>query len=268
MSRLTSMLTNMGLGALAMYFLDPQGGNRRQALLRDQAIGFANRKQAALDVMVTDFRNRANGLMHEVQAMREQEDPDDQTLSERVRAAMGRHVSHPSAIDVSSENGRVTLRGPILSDEVQGLVNAVSGVRGVQGVNNELEVHESPEGIPSLQGASYRPVSGRMTPAACLMAGIGGAMLTLYGLGRRGPIGMVASAAGVSMIAKAFDDTERRFEPTDKVMISNKAKPTSGRKQGGDDNKPQETPATDDGSGIEQIEQLESAMKANQASAL
>jgi hypothetical protein len=73
-------------------------------------------------------------------------------LLERVRAQLGRFVSHPHAIDVEVADGTVTLRGPILADEVDGVVATVLGVRGVRSVTNELEAHDSPLGIPALQG--------------------------------------------------------------------------------------------------------------------
>jgi hypothetical protein len=82
---------------------------------------------------------------------------DDWRLVERVRARLGRVVSHPRAIDVHVSNGAVTLIGPILADEVERVVSAVASVRGVEAVLNELEPHESAEGIPSLQGEGRAP---------------------------------------------------------------------------------------------------------------
>jgi len=49
-------------------------------------------------------------------------------------------------------DGTVTLRGPILANEIDTILTTVRGVRGVVGVTNALEPHESAEGVPALQG--------------------------------------------------------------------------------------------------------------------
>jgi hypothetical protein len=75
--------------------------------------------------------------------------PDD-VLAERVRARMGHIVSH-SSIDVQVAQGEVTLRGPVLDTEIEGLLRAVRAVPGVHGVVNQLEPHPRPGNIPGLQ---------------------------------------------------------------------------------------------------------------------
>lgn len=76
--------------------------------------------------------------------------PDD-VLAERVRARMGHIVSH-SAIDVQVAQGDVTLRGPVLDTEIDGLLHAVRAVPGVRAVVSQLEPHSRPGNIPGLQG--------------------------------------------------------------------------------------------------------------------
>jgi hypothetical protein len=46
----------------------------------------------------------------------------------------------------------VRLCGPILSHEVSALLSAVESVAGVRNVDNQLEPHDQPGNIPSLQG--------------------------------------------------------------------------------------------------------------------
>ena len=62
------------------------------------------------------------GIASEVQSRFSSEPVDDVKLVERVRAKLGRIVSHPSAIKVTSQNGRVVLSGPILTPEVPQLL--------------------------------------------------------------------------------------------------------------------------------------------------
>ena len=77
---------------------------------------------------------------------------DPETLTERVRAKLGRACSHPKAVEVDTNDGHVTLRGDILANEVRDLLAAVATVAGVRTVSNQLQAHDSGEGVPSLQG--------------------------------------------------------------------------------------------------------------------
>ncbi len=144
------------LGAGIMYILDPDGGRRRRALVRDKLVrGRTALADAAeqVEAKAEHVRNVTDGLAHDAQHLLEKEEVDDATLEARVRSAMGRSVSTPGAIQVTAYSGRVTLTGQILAREIEDLLATVRGVRGVERVDNFLEVHESPEGVSSLQGA-------------------------------------------------------------------------------------------------------------------
>jgi osmotically-inducible protein OsmY len=45
------------------------------------------------------------------------------------------------------------LSGAALANELDELLSTVRGVRGVEDVENQLQVHETPGDVPSLQGA-------------------------------------------------------------------------------------------------------------------
>ncbi len=146
------------LGAGIMYLLDPDRGRRRRALVKDQ-LEHGGRKLADSAVgRAEHVRNRAKGLAHEAkQQLREDEEQvDDATLEARVRAALGREVSNPGAIHVTAYNGRITVTGKALASESDNVVRTIRAVRGVDRVDNFLEVHESAEGVSALQGAANR----------------------------------------------------------------------------------------------------------------
>jgi hypothetical protein len=153
------MLTSgAALGAGLMYMLDPDRGTRRRALARDKAVRAAHKTSDAVEALGRDAANRAKGLAAEAVGALRHEQPDPVTLVERCRAELGRVVSHPRAIDVhASDDGRVYVNGPILADEADQAVNAISAVRGVSYVEDRLERHETAEGVPSLQGGRERP---------------------------------------------------------------------------------------------------------------
>jgi osmotically-inducible protein OsmY len=127
----------LGLGAGLMYLLDPDRGNRRRALIRDQAVHLAHKTSDALGTAATDISNRVRGLVAETQARFRHEEVPDDLLVERVRAKMGHAVSHPRAITVTAHQGRVTLSGRILAQEAGRLLAAAAAVRGVTGVENQ-----------------------------------------------------------------------------------------------------------------------------------
>jgi osmotically-inducible protein OsmY len=159
MNQSNSFIAGALLGAGIMYLLDPDGGRRRRALVRDQAArGKAVLADAAemLEDRTEHLRNRAQGVAHETKARLTEDAVDDATLEARVRSAMGRATSTPGAIHVTAYQGRVTLTGQVLGSEVQELVQTIRGVRGVQRVDNFLETHQKTEGISSLQGARNR----------------------------------------------------------------------------------------------------------------
>lgn len=63
MARLDSLLTSAVLGAGAMYFFDPQQGQRRQVLLEDGLYRLARETVESLDIAWRDLKNRARGTV-------------------------------------------------------------------------------------------------------------------------------------------------------------------------------------------------------------
>lgn len=152
------LLAGAAIGAGAMFVLDPTRGARRRALIRDKAVRAGSKGADALDALGRDVANRARGIVAETMASRRQEYVSAPKLVERVRAELGRVVSHPRAVDVqATDDGTVCLCGPILSEEADAAVKAIGNVRGVCCVEDQLDRHDSPEGVPSLQGGRARP---------------------------------------------------------------------------------------------------------------
>lgn len=160
-----ALATGMVLGAGLMYFMDPDRGRRRRALARDKMRRTARRSGDALGATGRDLAHRASGLAAKATHSLHSEPVDDHVLVERVRAQLGRHASHPRALDVHASNGVVILRGPIMASEAAGLIAAVEKIRGVSAVTSELEPHETAD-IPALQGGMTPPSAwGNLWPA-------------------------------------------------------------------------------------------------------
>lgn len=138
------LLIGLGLGAAAMYVLDPQAGRRRRGLLRDQAVAARRRASHAAQKAARDLGNRLRGGLAEARALwRPEEEISDDVLTERVRARMGHLLPHAHVhlLEVNAHAGRVTLRGALPADEAARLVDGVRSVRGVVDVDSQIRVH-------------------------------------------------------------------------------------------------------------------------------
>lgn len=205
------------LGASLMYYLDPDRGRRRRSLVRDQTVHAAHKLQAGIDTTVRDIHNRIVGTLAWLRSTFDDSEPDDAVLSERVRARIGRIVSHPGSVEVSARSGVVTLTGPILAHEVPTLVDRVYSVHGVKHVENRLEAHEHPEHVPGLQGQA-NPQGGERSafrqtnwsPAARAVGGVAGGLAAVYGFGRRGVAGAASGVAGLLLLLRAATNLELR----------------------------------------------------------
>jgi hypothetical protein len=152
--------------------------------------------------------HRVTGVAARLRRPFRQESVDDAVLAERVRAQLGRAVSHPRAIEVEVTDGRVCLRGPVIEGEVPRLLSAVRSVRGVREVVSALEQHEEPGDVPALQGGRTTPARPEVwhrewSPSTRLLIGSAGTALTGYGASRRDVPGALLAASGVGLLARA-----------------------------------------------------------------
>ncbi|HEX7035483.1 MAG TPA: SRPBCC family protein [Pseudomonadales bacterium] len=211
------LLLAAGMGAAAMYYFDPARGRYRRALLRDGVAHAGHKAQRELGVVGRDTRNRTIGLRARLRNLLSSQPPDDEVLVSRVRACLGRVVSHPSSIEVDANDGVIKLSGPILEDEVPRLLRCARRVPGVRDVQNALEVHAEPGRVPGLQG-NPPPRNGERSafrqenwaPATRAAGALAGTAMTLYGLNRRNAAGALAAPAGLLLLARALTNIDTR----------------------------------------------------------
>src|SRR5215208_4985333 len=210
------LMTGIVVGAGAMYLLDPDRGARRRSLLRDQGVHAGHKLSDGLAATARDTRNRTAGVAAEVRSRFRRDEPNDEVLHERVRSGIGRVVSHPGAVDVNVFEGRVTLTGHVLSEELDSLLRGVGRVRGVREVQNELEIHSAAEGVPALQGAGRQReqspdlLQDNWAPATRLAVGTVGGLLAVKGSRRGGVPGQVLSVIGFGLLARAASNVPAR----------------------------------------------------------
>jgi BON domain-containing protein len=174
-----SVLIGVAAGSTLMYVLDPKGGRRRRAMVRDQVARASRKTRDGLSATARDMSHRASGIVAAARGRLSCDQTDDDTLVARVRSRLGRASAHPRAIEVRSQNGDITLRGQILRGEREDVVASVKRVRGVRSVHDELEPHDAAEGVPSLQGdarvagSSFDATPGRWAPTTRALVGAG-----------------------------------------------------------------------------------------------
>lgn len=218
MSALRGLMNGLCWGAATMYFFDPDRGRARRAKCRDQAVHWAHQGEDSLRTAARDLNHRLRGFFAEVAAGCDTRAVSDETLVARVRSKLGRVVRHPKAIEVSAVDGRVTLRGAILADEVQEAVHAVTRVHGAAAVENELEVKRDTGQDADWQGQGRPAACGMFgaawTPAAQWVVGAAAGAVLLRTAARAMPFTLAAGLAfTAAVIATAPHETPGQSEP-------------------------------------------------------
>ena len=217
MKKTAIALTGVGIGAATMFVLDPSRGRGRRVRLRESVRRVSHSARAVADLTVRDVRHRASGVAARLTDPLFDEPPvPDRVLAQRVRARLGRLVSHPGAIDVATNGGRVTLSGPVFTAEVRQLLAGVRSVEGVTAVDDRLERHEDQAHISSLQGAGPRELPSlaerwlRWTPTARLIATLAGLTLVALSSPNRPVRGAATGIAGVELLERALLGSDGR----------------------------------------------------------
>lgn len=65
LSQVALLVGGAALGAVAMYLMDPEQGNRRRALAKDKVNSAGNKARQSFDATSRDLTNRAQGLKAE-----------------------------------------------------------------------------------------------------------------------------------------------------------------------------------------------------------
>lgn len=151
MKRPLGTLGAFAAGALAMYYLDPQHGQRRRAQLGELLHGgFSSQREPGGGRPSRRIYTRVT-----------QADPQsDAQLRDQIQERLGRLVSHPGAIDVSVSNGVVRLSGRVLAKEREGLLLQVQDMDGVQKLVNAMTAHDDPQEIARTPAAAEPAARG------------------------------------------------------------------------------------------------------------
>jgi uncharacterized membrane protein len=202
------LLGAVGIGGVIMALLDPIAGGRRRSRLREGITHALDNTGDVIGKAARDLGNRTTGFAAQTVSAFRKDDLSDEALVARVRSKLGRLVSHPHAIEVYADQGRVTLAGPVLHHELKWLINQIGRMPGVRSVDNHLEPHRSEENIPGLQGGRRREgerfelMHEHWSPTTRLLSTIGGGALLGYGIRRGDLTGAALSLLGTGLFAR------------------------------------------------------------------
>jgi osmotically-inducible protein OsmY len=141
--RLNDLALGAALGSLAGFFLDPDRGRRRRALIRDRARALARRASSRAERAGGAVGARVYGMSQQALHLREQpKDYDDVTLTRKVETELFRPANVPKGqIDVNVQKGVVQLRGEVpRPDLIDELVDKARRIQGVREVENLLHL--------------------------------------------------------------------------------------------------------------------------------
>lgn len=189
----------IAIGAGLMFLFDPRRGGARRAIVRQKSARAAHEVEEAFGIGARDLSHRVSGIASLAFGKRRPANATDDVLVARVRSKLGRLSRHPHAIEVVAKgDGMIELRGPVLRDDVERVLSGISHVRGVRAIDDDLDVHETAEDVPGLQGGDRRvPTRPLFTPATRLVLGLAAAGLSLASFLKGYPLGLLAGGAAV-----------------------------------------------------------------------
>jgi hypothetical protein len=143
MGHTLSLVNGMIIGAMVMYIFDEHRGAKRRAYARDKLVHAGHLLGRAISKRSRDLAHRLTGSLAELRSsIRDRAvDIPDEILVQRVRSQLGHVVSHPGLLEVSAREGWVSVRGPVLRQEVDTIKKRLGKIRGVKDCHVELEPH-------------------------------------------------------------------------------------------------------------------------------
>lgn len=137
-----TLVSGMIIGATAMYILDDNRGAKRRAYARDKVFRAGHLLSRTIRKRSRDLMHRIAGVVAEVRSSLRDHGtalPDD-ILIARVRAQLGHVVSDPGRLEITSKEGRVVIRGSVLSEEAEKIRKRLRKTRGVKDCHLDVQL--------------------------------------------------------------------------------------------------------------------------------
>ncbi len=148
----------LAVGALTMYFFDPERGRARRVKAKDMTLGAVRRVGRRAERLGRATGAETYGLVQKVRHLRPAEkDYDDATLAHKIESEIFGDPNVPKGkINVNVEEGVVALRGELdHPEDINAIESKVRKIPGVVDVNNLLHL----PGVEPQNKAAARKVS-------------------------------------------------------------------------------------------------------------
>ena len=145
------MLGLIGLGAALKYFLDPESGESRRAMVQSRLRGFFRQGEK----LGHTASSQARGLGEKAKSRGDssKSPTDDVTLARKVESEIFSDEDVPKGqINVNAENGKIVLRGEVGEQEM--IRDLEKRARSVQGVNEVENLLHLPGAEAPMHGAN------------------------------------------------------------------------------------------------------------------
>lgn len=157
-----SLLKAIGLcaaTAVAVYYLDPEMGRRRRAMVRDKLDSMSHDASDYARATGQRAADRVKDLAASARAPfvsdASQVQDSDRQLRDRIRTKLEGLVTHPRAVEVVVNQGSASLRGQILASERDRLMSSVQAMPGVTHIDDRLEVHDEASSMTLVHGSEH-----------------------------------------------------------------------------------------------------------------
>lgn len=131
------------VGALGMYYGDPHRGAYRRALVRDKTSHYQRVLRREAYHRSRDLLYRGKGLIARTRARILPQRVADDILIARIESRLGRVIWNPHRFDLHVDQGKVTISGRVVPQEVELLKATIHGTPGVREIVNRLEIVKS-----------------------------------------------------------------------------------------------------------------------------
>lgn len=220
MNTLARSIAGMALSAGAVYLLDPVSGHRRRLLMSDQCARAARRAELGTRDARHDVSERAHAVAARTKSALTRDQASDKAVFKHAREVL-RHATHPASIELAVRDGHVLVRGSILAQEHQRLLDELRAVRGVRMVTDHLTAHgvmDSPHALEA--GHEFRSAaapSGWKIAGRVLGVCASGALL-VWGVRERKAVGAFGASVGHTLWRISKQELDRGIDATDQSI--------------------------------------------------
>jgi len=136
------MIGGAALGLAAAYIFEPGKGRQRRAFLSTRGSGLFSSVLGQIGRSYEGIAQRLFTGLKETAKDTVTHRIKDSTLMKRIQSKLERHLADPGQVNVSINDGVVSLAGKVIAKELDPLLESLNKVMGIVGIENHLEASD------------------------------------------------------------------------------------------------------------------------------